>query len=66
MIIYDPLWKTLKKKAISQYDPLTKHSVSRGMLDNLRHNRSITINTLNDLCDMLDCDITDIILYTKE
>ena len=33
------------------------------MLDNLKHNRSITLNTLNDLCNMLDCDITDIIEY---
>lgn len=66
MITYEPLWKTLKRKGISQYDLLTKHRMSRGTLDNLKHNRSITINTLNDLCTMLDCDVTDIILYTKD
>ncbi|MCM1551854.1 MAG: hypothetical protein NC092_04085 [Butyrivibrio sp.] len=31
------------------------------MLDNFKHNRSITLNTLNDLYNMLNCDITDII-----
>lgn len=63
VITFNPLWKTLKEKKISQYDLLNKFKMSRGMLDNLKHNRSITLNTLNDLCNMLDCDITDIIEY---
>ena len=66
VITFDPLWKTLKDKNISQYDLLTKYGMSRGMLDNLRHNRSITLNTLNDLCNMLDCDITDVIELKKD
>ncbi len=36
------------------------------MTHKLKHNQSITLQTLNQLCDMLDCDITDIIEYTKE
>lgn len=66
MITYDPLWETLKKRNISTYKLLKDYNVSRGMLDNLKHNRSITMTTLNQLCDMLDCDVTDIIRYTKE
>lgn len=66
MITFDPLWKTLKDKKISQYDLITKHQLSRGTLDNLKHNRSITLTTLNDLCNMLDCDIIDIIQYQKD
>ena len=65
MITFDPLWKTLKTKGISQYDLLNKYDMSRGMLDNLKYDRSITLNTLNDLCNMLDCDITDVIEYKK-
>ncbi len=65
MITYRPLWETLRKKQITQYELITKYQMSRGMLDNLKHDRSITINTLNDLCDMLECDITDIIEYTR-
>lgn len=66
MITYEPLWKTLKNKNISTYKLLKDYNISRGMLDNLKHNRSITMTTLNQLCDMLDCDVTDIIRYTKE
>ena len=40
--------------------------MSRGTLDNLKHNRSITLNTLNDLCNKFKCDITDIIEYTMD
>lgn len=66
MITFSPLWQTLKARGITQYDLLNKYEMSRGMLDNLKHNRSITINTLNDLCNMLDCNITDIIEYKKD
>ena len=66
MITFSPLWQTLKDRGITQYDLLNKHGMSRGMLDNLKHNRSITLNTLNDLCNMLNCDIADIIEYKKD
>lgn len=66
MIVFDPFWETLKRKNISQYDLIEHYKMSRGMLDNIKHNRSITLNTLNELCNMLDCDIFDIIKYTKD
>lgn len=66
MITFDPLWKTLKKKNITQYDLVEHYKMSRGMLDNLKHNRSITLNTLNDLCIQFDCDIADVIEFHKE
>ena len=66
MIVFDPFWETLKKKNISQYDLIEHYKMSRGMLDNIKYNRSITLNTLNELCNMLDCDISDIIKYAKD
>lgn len=63
MITYEPLWETLRRKNISTYKLLNEYGISRGMLDNLKHNRSITITTLNELCTMLDCDVTDIIEF---
>lgn len=66
MIIFDPLWETLKEKNISQYSLIKKYGVSTGTLDALRQNRSITLNTLNDLCAILDCDIQKIIKYIPD
>lgn len=66
MITYEPLWATLEKKKITTYQLLKNHNISRGMLNNLKHNRSITMNTLDELCNILNCDVTDIIRYTKD
>lgn len=66
MITFKPLWKTLDSKGITTYDLIYHYKMSRGMLDNLKHDRSITLNTLNDLCNMFECNITDVITYTKD
>ena len=66
MITFEPLWETLKRKNISQYTLIKEYGVSTGTLDALRKNRSITMNTLNDLCNILDCDISDIIRFIPD
>lgn len=66
MITFNPLWNTLKKKGITTYDLIHRYGMSKGMLDNLKHDRSITLRTLNDLCEILECDILDIIEYTRD
>ncbi len=64
MISYEPLWKTLKKKGISQYE-LINMGVDRKTMDGLRHNRNITALTIDKLCNLLDCTPNDILECTK-
>ena len=66
MIVFDPLWETMKRKNISQYMLIKTYGVSTGTLDSLRKNRSITLNTLNDLCVILNCEVSDIIRYIPD
>ena len=66
MISYAPFWKTLEKKKISQYHLIKTYNFSTGTLDALRKNQSITLNTLHDICTILDCDITDVVEFIKE
>lgn len=66
MITYEPLWKTLKSMNISTYKLEHSYGMSKSMIHKLRHNQSITMQTLDQLCKMFDCDITDVIQYTKE
>lgn len=66
MITYDPLWETLKTKNVTVYKLITTYGISRSTIDKLKHNRNITLLTLNHLCNLLDCDVTDIIKYTKD
>lgn len=64
MITYDAFWVTLKKRNISQYKLINNYSVSKGLLDRMKKNESITTHSINRLCDILKCDITDIMVYT--
>lgn len=66
MIVFDPLWETMKRKNISQYSLIKIYGISTGTLDSLRKNRSITLNTLNDLCAILECEVSDIIRYIPD
>lgn len=66
IISYEPLWNTLKEKNISQYELIKKYHFSTGTLDALRKNRSITLNTLHDICDMLNCKITDVVEFIPD
>lgn len=63
MITYDNFWKTLKERNISQYKLINTYKISRGLLYRMKKNESITTHTLNELCDILECDISDIIEY---
>jgi DNA-binding Xre family transcriptional regulator len=65
IISYEPLWATLKKKGITQYDLINHYGFSTGTLDSLRKNNSITMNTLENLCNMLDCEMWDIVEIIK-
>lgn len=66
MIVFDPLWETMKRKHISQYALIKEYGVSTGTLDALRKNRSVTLHTINDLCRILQCDVGDVIWYVPE
>ncbi|MCI8626428.1 MAG: helix-turn-helix transcriptional regulator [Lachnospiraceae bacterium] len=66
MISYAPFWETLKRKQISQYQLIRDYSFSTGTLDTLRKNNSITMNTLHDICQMLQCNITDVVEFVED
>lgn len=66
MIVFDPLWETMKRKHISQYALIKEYGVGTGTLDALRKNRSVTLHTINDLCRILQCDVGEVIWYVPE
>ncbi len=66
MISYEPFYKTLKEKNISTYKLITQFNISRSLLDRLKHNKPISTVTLNDLCEILECNVSDILVYIKD
>ena len=61
MISFEPFFKTLERKGMSQYQLIHDYHVSTGTLDAMRKNKSVTLNTIVDLCVILDCEIQDIV-----
>ena len=65
MIIYDNLWKTMKKRGITTYRLRENCLIDSRTIKRLRENKSVETKTLDKICDVLGCDIGDVITYIK-
>lgn len=61
MIDYSPLWNTLRSKGISQYLLVRSYHFSSGQLHRIRKNEHVSTHTLEALCRILNCDVSDIV-----
>ena len=66
MIKYDPLWNTLKKKGISQYSLIKDYGVDKAQLHRLRNNMVVKTIIINKLCNILDCNVEDIMTFIPD
>ena len=66
MISYQPLWATMKNRGISQYKLIKDYHFSTGQLDRLRKNESVSTNTLDTLCGILDCTLEEVAVYLPD
>lgn len=66
MIKYDPLWRTLKEKGISQYQLIKDYGIDKAQLQRLRQNLVVKTLILNRLCQILNCRIEEIVEYVPD
>lgn len=66
MIKYDPLWRTLKEKGISQYQLIKDYGIDKAQLQRLRQNLVVKTLILNRLCQILNCRIEEIMEYVLD
>lgn len=66
MIKFDRLWITMKKKGISQYDLYTRYNINRAQVHRLKHNMNVQTNTLDRLCNILHCDVDEIMEHIQD
>lgn len=66
MIVFDKLWETLKQNDISHYELIKDYGFSSGQLDRLRKNANVNTYTLNQLCEILQCELSDIAEFISE
>lgn len=66
MIKYDRLWETMKMRGITQYALYTHYNVNRSQINRLRHNQNVETNTIDRLCNILQCNIEDIMEHIPD
>ena len=66
MIKYDPLWRTLKEKGISQYQLIKDYGIDKAQLQRLRQNLVVKTLILNRLCQILNCRIEEMMEYVPD
>ena len=64
-ISFAPLRAYLKENGISYYY-LSNQGIDAQTLQRIRHDRPITTATLGKLCEILHCQLGDLLLYTEE
>ena len=64
MIDFSPLWETMQKREMTQYQ-LLKSGIDNNTLDTLKKNKNVTLVTLEKLCKILECTPNDIVRFTE-
>ena len=60
MIIFDKLWKTMENRGVSTYYLREKCGLDSKTIRRLRANDNMETKTLNKLCTVLKCTLSDI------
>lgn len=66
MISYQPFWDTIRKQGITTYTLINEYKISRSLIDKLKHNKGLNTSTLNDLCQILHCQLSEIAEFIEE
>ena len=65
MISYKPFYDTLFKKNITEYELIFKHGISANTLYRMKQGEAITTKTLDTLCFILNCSVSEILEHDK-
>lgn len=65
MISYQPLFETMQRKNITEYNLIYKQGLSANTIHRIKKGKPITTETLDTLCYILDCNVEDILVHDK-
>ena len=69
MISFEPFRKMMKERKISTYYLRTKcdpYSLDNKTIKRLLEDESVSTNTINALCNIFDCSLTDIMEFLPD
>lgn len=65
-VCYNNLWKTLIDKGMSKTDLRRAVGMSPGTLARLSKNESVGVTTLDKICGVLNCKMSDVLEYVPD
>lgn len=66
MISYAPLWETMRQQKATTYTLQVKGGISSSTIRRLKAGESVSTNTLDALCRLLHCQVTDVLTYVED
>ena len=66
MISFDNLWKTMKKRGITQYALIKTYNISPAQITRLKRNESVSTHTFEVFCKILECNVEDVMTYIED
>ena len=63
MISYLPLWDTMERRGATTYTLQVKGNISSSTIRRLKAGESVSTNTLDALCQILNCSVEEIIKF---
>ena len=66
VIKFDKLWVTMVDKGVTTYRLREKCGIDRKTIRRLRANENMETKTLNKLCSVLNCSLSDIAEYVPD
>lgn len=65
-ISYSKLFALMEEKGLKKVDLRKTYKINPKTVDSLVNNRSVTVDTIMLLCEILDCQPGDLMEYVKE
>ena len=66
LISYDPLWKTMERLGATTYTLQVKGGISSSTIRRLKAGQSVSTNTIDALCKLLNCGLTDVLAFEPD
>ena len=66
MISYERIWKTMEPRGATTYTLQVKGGISSSTIRRMKAGDSVSTNTLEALCKILDCTLEDIVEYLPD
>ena len=65
-VSYSRLFELMEQTNVKKIDLRTKYGINPKTISSLVNNRSVTVDTIISLCEILNCQPGDIMEYIKE